>query len=216
MQKKLNILAFFIMLIMLILFKSYTDNVNNTMFEMNKKIENFELQKDTLQNTVDSLRNEIQKYSRIKLSKMTRVEIPRTFSNDKLKVLIDACNKYNVPPKIVCRLIYAESTFRENVVSYAGAKGYMQIMPNTIKHIEKTTDLESDDPYWNLKMGTYYISYLYDMFKGYNKHTRWRLTILSYNIGPGRVKSDPMHYLNEYKDYSYLNKILGNRKLGNI
>jgi hypothetical protein len=43
----------------------------------------------------------------------------------------------NIPPKILFRLIYKESTFRINAKSKRGAIGYMQIMPNTINHYSK-------------------------------------------------------------------------------
>jgi len=194
----------------------YTSDKNKLELKMNKKLKELKIQNDILNTKIDSLKLEVENYNRMKLSKISNVNIPKSFSLEKIKVLIDACDEYNFPLKVACRLIYAESSFKEKAVSYKGAKGYMQIMPNTIKHIKNTTKISKDDPHWNIKMGVYYLSHLYNMFKLYDKHTRLRLTILSYNIGPGRVKSDPMGLLNEYFDYPYLNKILGNARLGNI
>jgi len=211
----ISVLTIYVILFIAILY-IYTSDKNKLELKMDEKLKELKIQNDILDTKIDSLKLEVERYNRMKLSKISNVNIPKSFSSEKIKVLIDACDKYNSPLKVVCRLIYAESTFKEKAVSYSGAKGYMQIMPNTIKHINNTTKISKEDPHWNIKMGTYYLSYLYNMFKSYDKHTRLRLTILSYNIGPGRVISDPMGLLNEYADYAYLNKILGNARLGNI
>lgn len=209
-----NIIYIIIIACIIFIFnKQFENNVNKT---INNEIKILKNKQDSLNNKLDSLKKEIKKYNRIHISKVANVKIPKTFTNDKLKVLVNSCKKYNVPIKLVCRLIYAESTFKESALSYAGARGYMQLMPNTIKYISRITNIKQNDKYWNIKMGTYYISYIYKKFKKYNPINRWKLTILSYNLGPSRVKSKPKYYLKKYKNYPYLNKILGSNKLGNI
>lgn len=189
---------------------------NNKSTELENKFQDLKNQNDSLIYEIDSLKIQFEKYSRQNLSKISKVNIPSTFGIEKIKVLVNSCKEYNVPLKIACRLIYSESTFNPNAISYSGAKGFMQLMPSTIKYINKKTNISKDDKHWNIKMGVYYLSYLYNMFKTRDKHTRWRLAVLSYNIGPGRVLNNPDSVLYEYKDYKYLNKILGDNRLGNI
>lgn len=213
---KFNKIALILFIIIFISLNVILYIQNQEKIKLQNNFEKIKLQNDTLNLKIDSLQSDIEKYSRLKISKISKVNIPKTFSFEKVKALVDACQEYKVPIKIACRLIYAESTFKQNAISYAGAKGYMQLMPNTIKHISQTTSLDINDKHWNIKMGIYYIGYLYNMFKTYDNHTRWKLTILSYNIGPTRVKNNVTEVLEVYKDYKYLNKILGDSKLGNL
>jgi hypothetical protein len=97
---------------------------------------------------------------------------------------------YNIPRAIYYRLIFKESSFRENAVSRVGAKGYMQVMPTTFLWIKERYDLDitdNTDPYDNIKAGSFYL-YLMKLKveKYYNikdERSVWKRALASYNAG---------------------------------
>ncbi len=76
-----------------------------------------------------------------------------------------------VPADLIAAVIYRESHFRDQTSS-AGARGLMQITPQTAQIIERlsggSTFTQSDlaDPDLNIRYGTYYLAYLLDKFDG--------------------------------------------------
>lgn len=98
-------------------------------------------------------------------------------------------DKYAIPKDFVCGVIWTESRFNEKAKSGAGARGLMQIMPETGKWIAKKlemSDFGEDmlfDPEINIEMGCWYLSYLSRKFEGDE------LKIMAgYNAGPGNVE----------------------------
>ncbi|HEX2360068.1 MAG TPA: lytic transglycosylase domain-containing protein [Solirubrobacterales bacterium] len=77
----------------------------------------------------------------------------------------------NVPPDLIAAVIYAESRFRDQE-SHAGARGLMQVTPQTAELIEGlsggSTFVADDlsDPDINIRYGTFYLRYLLDKFNG--------------------------------------------------
>ena len=75
----------------------------------------------------------------------------------------------DLPPDLVAAVIYTESRFRDQE-SNAGARGLMQVTPQTAELIEglsggstfETDDLS--DPDINIRYGTYYLRHLLDKF----------------------------------------------------
>ena len=98
----------------------------------------------------------------------------------------------NIPPEIIFSVIKAESSFRSDAVSpNAGARGLMQIMPDTFDWLQTKTGEQYAhgmlfDPATNIRYGTFYLRYLFDMFGD------WNLTFAAYNAGQGRVRNDWM------------------------
>ena len=93
--------------------------------------------------------------------------------------------KYGVSAELVYAVIRAESKFDKDAVSGKGAKGLMQIVDATSEWVsEKIGISEPDlfDPATNIEIGTYYLSYLLDLYKG-NKEC----AIAAYNAGPANV-----------------------------
>jgi soluble lytic murein transglycosylase len=90
-------------------------------------------------------------------------------------------------PALVAGVIYAESHFRDQT-SHAGAKGLMQITPQTaqfIAHRSGGTAFELEDlstPQVNISYGTYYLRYLIDRYGG-----NVALALAAYNGGEGNV-----------------------------
>jgi soluble lytic murein transglycosylase len=92
-----------------------------------------------------------------------------------------------VDPSLIAGVIYTESRFRD-ATSHAGAKGLMQLMPETadyIAHKSGGTRFERADlatPQINIAYGTWYLRYLLDKYKG-----NTILTLAAYNGGEGKV-----------------------------
>ena len=93
----------------------------------------------------------------------------------------------NVDAALIAGVIYVESRFRDQT-SHAGAKGLMQLMPETadyIAHKSGGTRFERADlatPQINIAYGTWYLRYLLDK---YDENTI--LALAAYNGGEGKV-----------------------------
>ncbi len=97
-----------------------------------------------------------------------------------MKQMVDAASeKFGVPRELVIAVSRAESAFRSDVVSPAGATGLMQLMPSTAKGLGVT---DATDPWQNLAGGTKYLRQLMDRFDG--DATK---VVAAYNAGPNAV-----------------------------
>jgi soluble lytic murein transglycosylase len=93
----------------------------------------------------------------------------------------------HLDPALVAAIIYTESRFRDQT-SHAGAKGLMQLTPDTARFVERlsggstfeVSDLST--PQVNIAYGTYYLRYLLDRY-GDNE----ALALAAYNGGEGNV-----------------------------
>ena len=98
---------------------------------------------------------------------------------------IDACiaeasQKYDVSEEIIRGIVRAESGFRPDVTSPAGAQGLMQLMPGT------AAELGVNDPFdikENIDGGVRYFKQMMEQFDGDIK-----LSLAAYNAGPGTVR----------------------------
>lgn len=96
--------------------------------------------------------------------------------------------EYKVDPKVVISVMKVESDFNPSAQSHTNAKGLMQIMPDTSKHIAKLLKLnpnsiDLNDPETNIQLGTYYLKYLMNNF--HNMDT----VFAAYNAGFGNVNN---------------------------
>jgi soluble lytic murein transglycosylase len=93
----------------------------------------------------------------------------------------------NLDPALVAAVIYRESKFRDQT-SPAGAKGLMQILPDTAQFIAKRsggTQFEVRDlanPQINISYGCWYLRYLIDRYNGNEV-----AAVAAYNAGHGHV-----------------------------
>jgi len=88
-------------------------------------------------------------------------------------------------PLFVAAVIKSESAFNTFATSHVGAKGLMQIMPDTGKYVADISGMPRGsltDPGYNLKLGIKYLKYLENMFEGNRV-----LTLIAYNWGPGHL-----------------------------
>lgn len=96
-----------------------------------------------------------------------------------MDLIQNASAKYNIPVNLILGVIKSESDFNNNCVSYAGAKGLMQLMPeNCIE--DGVTDVF--DPAQNIDAGTAEISRFISKYNGDLK-----LALAAYNTGPGNL-----------------------------
>jgi len=93
--------------------------------------------------------------------------------------ILEASLLYQVPEALVRAVIRVESDYDPNVVSWAGAQGLMQLMPETATRMEVTDPF---DPRQNILGGTRYLRYLANLFQG-----DLVLTIAGFNAGEGAV-----------------------------
>jgi peptidoglycan lytic transglycosylase len=111
------------------------------------------------------------------------------------EVILEESSKRKLDPLLVLALIRIESGFRYTPVSPSGARGIMQIMPETGKSLAKSLGREYglrpiafrpeslDDPLLNIQLGIYYLHDLKKQFRDLS------LTLSAYNAGPVEIQS---------------------------
>lgn len=89
--------------------------------------------------------------------------------------------------RLLASLIYHESNFNHDAVSWAGAFGIMQLMPETAEELGVTQDCGVQE---HIQAGVRYISFLDRQFPEEitDTVTRIKLILASYNIGFGHVQ----------------------------
>jgi soluble lytic murein transglycosylase len=104
------------------------------------------------------------------------------------EIVFTTASEYEVDPYLVFAIIRAESNYKTNAQSPAGARGLMQIMPETAVWIAGQMGIENfqpdqlHQPEVNIRMGCWYIRNLRTEFKG-----NLPLEIAAYNAGRGKV-----------------------------
>jgi soluble lytic murein transglycosylase len=93
---------------------------------------------------------------------------------------------YKINPAWAFAIARRESSFMADANSPAGAKGLMQVMPATAKHLQKrkVTNKRLMNAKDNIKLGTKYLKRLLDRHDGNQV-----LATAAYNAGPYRVRS---------------------------
>ncbi|MCF8382456.1 MAG: transporter substrate-binding domain-containing protein [Chlorobium sp.] len=132
--------------------------------------------------------------------------------------------------RLLASLLYEESHFDPQAVSWAGAMGLMQLMPGTARMFG-ISDLF--DPETNIRAGTLYLAWLHKEWNDIaDPENRIRFILASYNAGPGHVrdaqelarkygrdpevwegsverymelKSDPFYYRDDVAEYGFCN-----------
>lgn len=108
---------------------------------------------------------------------------PIKFKNE----IMYASEKYDIQPALIASIINAESKFNSNCTSSKGAVGLMQIMPTTASWLASLMSISFSkiqlyDPFYNVNMGSFYLSYLFKKFNDINT------VLASYNAGEGNVR----------------------------
>jgi hypothetical protein len=90
-----------------------------------------------------------------------------------------AAQKYNVEHALVKAVIRAESNFNPRAVSRVGARGLMQLMPETANFLNVSDSFHPGD---NIDGGVRYLRYLLNLFQG-----DLPLSLAAYNAGENTV-----------------------------
>jgi soluble lytic murein transglycosylase len=105
--------------------------------------------------------------------------------------------KFPVPTELVLSIARRESEFDPRVVSGAGARGLMQLMPGTAREVSGDLGLEYrfdgllSDPGYNATLGSAYLAELADQFGG-----NAVMMAAGYNAGPSR----PIRWMDRFGD----------------
>lgn len=119
---------------------------------------------------------------------------------DYRQLAYQTAQKYGIDPDLFVRQIQAESAFRPDAVSSAGAIGLGQLMPATAKEL----GVDPNDPVQNLEGAARYMKQQLDRFGDP------ALALAAYNAGPSRVaKAGGVPNITETKNY--VAKILGGK-----
>jgi len=95
---------------------------------------------------------------------------------------------YGVDPLIVYAVMREESNYLPAAVSSSDARGLMQLLPSTARWIAESKlripyrEAELFDPETNIRLGTWYLGHLLELFNG-----DFVRAVAAYNGGPGNV-----------------------------
>jgi soluble lytic murein transglycosylase-like protein len=103
------------------------------------------------------------------------------------RTMYDASRRYSVDYRLVLAVMEAESNFRQDVVSDAGAIGIMQVKPVVARTFAREVGIpyERDvlhDPHTNVRFGVYYLSWLSRYYD--NDYA----VLYAYNVGYTRAR----------------------------
>jgi soluble lytic murein transglycosylase-like protein len=116
----------------------------------------------------------------VMLVKEKRVLFPKQINiRDYDKIIIQAAAKFNLDAALIKAVIKAESNFNHKAVSRAGAKGLMQLMPQTASSLNVNDVFHPEN---NIEGGARYLRYLLNLYKG-----NLTLALAAYNAGEGAV-----------------------------
>ncbi len=110
---------------------------------------------------------------------------PRPFKHE----LAGAAKRVNLPEHWVWGVLRQESLYEANARSSANARGLLQLLPTTARHVARRNGFpqptldDLNDPATNLLLGTAYLREQFDTFGG-----RFVLVLGAYNAGPGAVR----------------------------
>jgi soluble lytic murein transglycosylase len=102
--------------------------------------------------------------------------------------IASAAQKGAVDPLLVSAVVREESSYNPLVRSRVGARGLMQLMPDTARPLARARGMDFrdgdllDDPAANVELGAAYLGWLVREFG------EPRLAVAAYNAGPNRVK----------------------------
>ncbi len=109
-----------------------------------------------------------------------RIKFPKGIDISKYdRIITKAAQKYEMDAALIKAVIKAESNFNHKAVSRKGAKGLMQLMPQTAYAMNVEDAFHPEN---NIEGGTRYLRYLMNLYNG-----NLRLALAAYNAGEGAV-----------------------------
>ena len=107
-----------------------------------------------------------------------------------IEMIDEIAPKYGIDPALGKAVAQAESSFRGDAVSHAGAAGVIQLMPDTAREMGLTVNDKVDERFdveKNLNAGFKYLSKVKDEVEDKLGKDDWDLALAAYNAGPTRV-----------------------------
>ena len=136
-------------------------------------------------NIIEYPKNKKSNYHFDNNTKVTRKEI-----ND---IVEQASKKYGIPEKLIHAIIKVESDYNQFAISHKGARGLMQLMPDTAKEMGVSNPF---DAYQNI-IGA--VKYLKQLLDRYNNNID--LALAAYNAGAEKVKGNRIPEIKETLKY---------------
>jgi hypothetical protein len=134
-------------------------------------------------------------------SEFIPLDIPQSGDCDLDLIIFHAGENAGVDPRLIHAVIQQESRYKPEATSGVGARGLMQLMPDTGKRFH-CTNLK--DEQCNVEAGTKYLAWLLKRFNG-----DVSLTLAAYNAGEGAV--DKYKGIPPYQEtQNYVKKIVAN------
>lgn len=127
--------------------------------------------------------------SRLNLSLLKKYDFPKNkgvrpekalFPSGYDSYIMDASSRYGLDQRLIKSVIQVESGFNRLAVSRKGARGLMQLMPETAKLLRVRNSFDAEQ---NIRGGSAYLRDMLDTFNG-----NVRLALAAYNAGPEAVK----------------------------
>jgi membrane-bound lytic murein transglycosylase F len=103
------------------------------------------------------------------------------------EAIAKAADETGLDPLLIAAVIFQESRFDPEAISYTGVRGLMQLTSDTAKMLK----VDRLDPEQSIMGGARYLRDISDSLQGRNlsEWDRWRLTLAAYNQGPANVQS---------------------------
>lgn len=117
---------------------------------------------------------------RYKLYIRTSLKKPADYIREYSTIINQASRRFGIESSLIKAVIKAESDFDYKAVSRKGARGLMQLMPETMDQMEVKDPFNPEE---NIFGGTRYLSLLLERFNNDKK-----LALAAYNAGPERVE----------------------------
>ena len=101
-----------------------------------------------------------------------QLAIDRNYPYDYRELIETSAEEFNLNPAFVTAIIRNESSFRPSAESSVGARGLMQLMPDTAEWIAQKLKVDGYafdrmyDPASNIRFGCWYLNYLNSLFRG--------------------------------------------------
>lgn len=132
-----------------------------------------------------------------------RVKIPRGALSPYDHLFKKYASRVDWDWRLLAAVAYAESQFDKSASSWAGAKGLMQLMPQTGRQFG-LNETNFTDPESNVEAGVEYIKSLNMIYRGIDdKEERIKFILASYNSGPAHIL-DAMALAHKYGKNKYI------------
>ena len=101
------------------------------------------------------------------------------------RIIEEESKKYNFDWRLIAAVIYQESQFNPNAISYTGVRGLMQLTLPTADEMGISNRLNPEE---SIKGGIKYLHKLYNQFENLDPDEKLKFALGSYNVGFGHVK----------------------------